>query len=67
MLQNIPPEISIASFTAIGVLTGYIWNDQSKKIDAIKKVQESRPCSVIHLRIEKMATDIEWIKRNIKK
>lgn len=66
MLQNIPPEITIFSFSAVGILTGYIWNDQSKKIDAIKKVQESRPCHIIAETLAEIQTDISWIKRNLK-
>lgn len=67
MLQNIPTEITITSFSFIGLLTGYIWNDQEKKLQAIREVQEKRPCNVIHLKITKIQTDIEWIKENIKK
>jgi len=66
MLQNIPPEISIVSFSAIGMLTGYIWNDQSKKIDAIKKIQEARPCHIVAQTLAQIQTDICWIKQNLK-
>jgi len=66
MLQNIPPELSLASFSAIGILTGYIWNDQSKKIDALKKVQEARPCHIVANTLAQIQTDIEWIKKNLK-
>jgi len=66
MLQNIPPEISIISFSAIGVLTGYIWNDQSKKIDAIKKVQDARPCHIVAKTLAQIQNDIEWIKKNLR-
>jgi hypothetical protein len=66
MIQNVPPEITIASFSAIGILTGYIWNDQSKKIDAIKKLQEGLPCHIIAKTLAIIQTDIQWIKRNIK-
>ena len=66
MLNSIPPEITIASFSFIGILTGYIWNDQSKKIDAIKKVQEARPCHIVSNTLAQIQTDIKWIKKNIK-
>ena len=62
MLQSIPPEISIASFSLIGVLTGYIWNEQNKKIKAILKVQEERKCDVVCSDIKSIKTDIAWVK-----
>jgi hypothetical protein len=67
MIVNIPPEITIASFSLIGILTGYIWNNQGKKIDKIIKIQENRPCNIICGRIEAIQTDISWIKERIKK
>jgi hypothetical protein len=58
VLENIPSEITIGSFSIIGILTGYIWNIQGKKIDGIKKIQDSRPCGII-------ATDIASIKNDL--
>jgi len=66
MLQNIPPEITIASFSVIGVLTGYVWNDQNKKIEALKKVQDARPCHIVANTLSQIQTDIDWIKKNLK-
>jgi hypothetical protein len=67
MLANLPPEITIGSFTIIGTLTAYIWNSQGKRIDEIKKVQESRPCPRIAANIEAIKTDISWIKSELTK
>jgi hypothetical protein len=67
MIDYIPPEITIASFSVIGVLTGYIWNSQSKRIDEIKRVQQSRPCKEIYSHIEAIKVDICWIKKALSK
>lgn len=66
MLQNIPPEITICSFSIIGILTGYIWNDQGKKISALKKKQDERPCNIVCIRLESIETNIAWIKEELK-
>lgn len=65
MIANIPPEITLTSFSLIGILTGYIWNDQAKQIKDIRDTQKKRPCHTIHLSIIEMQNDIKWIKRNI--
>ena len=62
MFQSIPPEITIGSFSLIGVLTGYIWNEQNKKIRSILKVQEERKCDVVCSDIKSIKTDIAWVK-----
>lgn len=67
MIASIPPEITIASFSIIGILTGYIWNDQGKKINALKKKQDERPCFVVCGHIETIKNDIEWIKKELNK
>lgn len=67
MLQNIPPEITIASFSAVGVLTGYIWNLQGKKIEKITKIQETRPCNTVCNKIYEIQRDIDWIKKVLDK
>jgi len=66
MISNIPPEITIASFSIISALTGYIWHVQANQIIEIKKIQSARPCSLIHLKIAKIQTDIEWIKQKFR-
>lgn len=66
MLQNIPVEITIASFSTIAILSGYIWNSQGKRIDKIIAVQEKRPCHIVAQSIAQIQTDIEWIKQNLK-
>jgi hypothetical protein len=63
MLQNIAPEITIASFSIIGVLTGYVWNDQNKRICEIEKNQKDFPLIGLTEDISQMKTDIEWIKK----
>lgn len=67
MIQYIPVEITIGSFSTIGILTAYVWNTQSKRIEEIKKKQKERPCSEICSHIEAIKTDISWIKRELKK
>ena len=67
MIQTIPIEIAIGSFSLVGVLTGYIWNNQSKRIDTIIKTQSTRPCGIIAQNIESIKNDIEWIKRELDK
>lgn len=66
MLSTIPPEISIASFSLIGVLTGYIWNAQSKRISENKKILEKLPCNSVCSQIIEIRTDIKWIKAKLK-
>lgn len=67
MILSIPPEITIGSFSIIGILTGYIWNDQGKKISEIRKIQDARPCSIICAKIDTIKNDISWIKEELKK
>lgn len=63
MLQNIPPEITIASFSVIGVLTGYVWNDQDKRICTVEKNQKELPLVAIKEDITQIKTDIDWLKK----
>jgi hypothetical protein len=63
MLNNIPPEITIGSFSLIGILTGYIWNNQNNKIKEIKNIQEQRPCTSVCGQINSIKNDINWIKK----
>jgi len=65
MIQTIPAEITIGSFSLIGILTGYIWNQQGKRINKIIEIQERRPCNTICAKIGKIQTDIEWIKKEM--
>lgn len=67
MLSNIPPEITIASFSLVGILTGYVWNDQNKRICKIEEEQNKCPFPNIKIDIAEMKTDIKWILRNMKK
>lgn len=66
-MSLIPPEITIASFSLIGILTGYVWNSQNKRICKIEKVQYDRPCSKVSRIIVEMRTDIKWIKCKLRK
>jgi hypothetical protein len=66
MIENIPTEITLASFSFITLLSGYIWNDQKKEIQAIKEIQEKRPCHIVAKTLVEIQTDISWIKKNIK-
>jgi hypothetical protein len=63
MIANIPPEITIASFSLVGMLTGYVWNDQNKRICKIEEDQNALPIASIHSDIAQMKTDIDWIKK----
>jgi len=66
MISNIPAEITIGSFSIIGILTGYVWNSQDKKFKEIRDIQKSRPCNKIYSSIEVIKTDIAWIKKELK-
>jgi len=66
MLNSIPQELTLGSFSLVGILTGYIWNNQSKRIKGIEKFQKTLPCNKISNLITEMKTDIKWIKRNLK-
>ena len=66
MLNSIPPELTLGSFSLVGILTRYIWNSQSKRIKVIEKIQRELPCNKISNLISEMKTDIKWIKRNLK-
>jgi len=65
MLSIIPPEITIGSFSIVGILTGYIWNTQAKSISELKKRQNNLPCQLIHNQMTEMKTDLKWIKQNL--
>ena len=67
MLSNIPPEITITSFSLIGVLTAYVWNDQSGRIKRIEEEQQKCPFPNIKVDIAEMKTDIKWILKNMQK
>ena len=67
MIQYIPVEITIGSFSIIGVLTGYIWNNQAKKIRENKDKLEKLPCNVICSQISAIHVDIKWIKEEIRR
>jgi len=62
MLANIPPEISIASFSLLGILTGYIWNDQNKRISVLEKEQKECAVPAIKQDIAQIKNDISWLK-----
>lgn len=63
MLQNISPEITIASFSIIGVLSAYIWKDQNKRICNLEDHDKTFPLVAIREDISRMRTDIEWLKK----
>ena len=65
MISIIPLEITIGSFSLIGILTGYIWNTHNKRISQIEKVQSNRPCVDIERIIVELRTDIKWIKQKL--
>lgn len=66
MLQ-IPTEIAIGSFSLIGILTGYIWNEHSKKLKHIENRISTFSFSEIHSSLASIKTDIQWIKHELKK
>jgi hypothetical protein len=67
MLTNIPPEITVFSFSCIGILTGYIWNNQSKRLDVLENKIKNKPCLSVCSHIEAIRVDIDWIKKEFKK
>lgn len=67
MLQNIAPEITIASFSIIGLLTGYIWRDHEKRLCVVEKIQKEVLLIEVRYNIAKILTDIDWIKKYLLK
>lgn len=67
MISNIPPEITIGSFSLVGILTGYIWNKQAKQISGIEKHINDCPFPCIKTDMATMKNDIQWIKETLKK
>ena len=67
MLQNISPEITIASFSVIGALTAYVWNSQEKRLVKIESDFEKCPLPDIKKSIVRIETDIIWIKKYLTK
>lgn len=67
MPLTLPPEITIVSFSIVGVLTSYVWNDQTKRIKNLENhtLQCGIPKIKSHLAV--IETDIKWIKQNLKK
>lgn len=67
MISTIPNEITIASFSLVGILTGYVWNDQNKRICKVEEDQAKCPFPNIKIDIAEMKTDIKWILKNMQK
>jgi len=67
MIANIPPEITIASFSFVGILTGYIWNDQTKRIKKIEEEQQKCPFPNVRMDLAIIKTDLKWIKQEFEK
>lgn len=67
VMEEISTKIVIYGISIAGVLVGYIWNEQGKRIARIIKKQESRPCNIICNKIGKIQTDIDWIKKMLEK
>ncbi|MFA7662626.1 MAG: hypothetical protein WCX88_01795 [Patescibacteria group bacterium] len=67
MISTIPNEITIASFSVIGALSAYVWNDQSVRIKKIEEEQQKCPFPNIKIDIAEMKTDIKWILKNMQK
>jgi len=67
MIASIPSEITIASFSLIGILTGYVWNDQSIRIKKLEHDLEKCPMPMLKVDIAEMKTDIKWILKNMQK
>jgi len=54
-------------FSACLALIVYIYNKQSDRISKIEDTQVKCPVNKIYTLIEKDQTDIDWIKRELKK
>jgi len=67
MLSNIPTEITLASFSIIGILTGYVWNDQSGRLRKLESEIEKCPMPALKVDIAEIKTDIKWILKNMQK
>jgi hypothetical protein len=66
MLTFIPPEITIASFSIIGVLGTYVWNDQSTRIKKLESDVDKCPMPDIRVDIATIKNDVFWIKKRLK-
>lgn len=64
MFLNIPPEITIASFSLVGVLVGFVWNSQEKRIKKLECDVEKCPFPDIKTDIAQIKTDVSWLKNN---
>ena len=67
MISSIPPEITIASFSVIGILTGYVWNDQNKRIKKLEDDIDTCPFPAVKEDIACIKNDVEWVKKYLVK
>jgi hypothetical protein len=63
MFITMPLEFTATGFSAIIVLSGYIWNEQAKRLRIIENEQKQCPFPAIRQDLAQMKTDIEWLKK----
>lgn len=67
MISNIPLEITLGSFSIVGILTGYVWNNQSGRIRELENEQKKCLLPYVRSDIAIIKTEIIWIKDNLRK
>lgn len=67
MINSIVPEVTITAFGTISVLSGYIWNETAKRIIKLEDRENACPFPNVKADIEKIKTDIEWLKKYLVK
>lgn len=65
MIQSIAPEVTIAAFSAITVLGGYIWNETGKRISKLEDRENACPFPSMTADIREIKNDIVWIKKSL--
>jgi len=67
MIESINPSVTLTGFGAFAVLGGYIWNETAKRISKLEDRENACPFPNVRADIEKIKTDIEWIKKSIQR
>ena len=63
MINSIPLEITVCSFSLVGVMTGYIWNSLEKRLKKCEQDICKIPTLEIKESIVSIQKDIDWIKK----
>lgn len=63
MISNIPPEITITSFSLLSILAGYVWRNQDSRICKLELELDKLPLNDFDKSISQIINDIKWIKQ----